>query len=162
MIISPDSPRSRHQSVGRAPNPPTSQKLLPSPTIMMSNTASSNQPQRRSNRLQSQQTASANTASTTVAEGAAAPRGAVPSQGQKKEKNEKSAFRDGKHPETGLRTRHCCCPNNKKCRERAWLYAAMGNEEMLCYVNIPKYPASPNTEAGRHTINSAIVSLVIY
>ncbi len=119
---------------------------------MMSNTVSNNQPLRRSSRLQLQQKASANTASTTVAKEAAAPLHAEPSQGQKKEKNKKSAYRDGKHPETGLRARHCSCPNNTKCRERAWLYAAMGNEEMLCYVNVPKYPASPNTEVGRHTI----------
>lgn len=119
---------------------------------MMSNNTSNNQPHRRSSRRQSQQKAKDNTTSTTAANEAAAARVVVPSESQKKEKNKKSAFRDGKHPETGLRTRHCSCPNSTRCRERAWLYSAMGNEDMLCYLNIPKFPAQPNTDAGRHTI----------
>ena len=117
--------------------------------MMSSNAAGNNQPQRRPSRRQSQQ----NATSTTVAKDTTtSPLEAVPPQGQKKEKNKKSAFRDGKHPETGLRTRHCCCPNNTKCRERAWQYAAMGNEEMVHYVHIPQYPAKSNTDAGQHTI----------
>ena len=100
-----------------------------------------------------QQKASATTASTTAAEDdAAASCVAVPPQEEKKEKNKKSEYRDGKHPDTGLLIRNCSCPNNTKCRERAWSYAAMGNEEMVHYVYVPPYPAKTKTAAGRHTI----------
>jgi hypothetical protein len=122
---------------------------------MMSNTAGNNQPQRRSSRRQSQQKEKANTTSTAAAEEAAASDVTVPPQEQKKEKNKKSAYRDGNHPDTGLRARDCSCPKTQRssCRARAWKYAAMNNKAMLCYLTIPPYPAAGSTTAaGRHTI----------
>jgi hypothetical protein len=120
---------------------------------MKSDDTGRNQSLRRSSSRLAAHNSRHSTASTNTTKEAATPGVAVPPQEQKKQKNKKSAYRDGNHPDTGLRARNCGCPYKTKCRERAWKYAAMGDEAMLYYLKIPPYPkGGSKTATGRHTI----------